>query len=154
MGMLIKSNKSEKNTLPTLNGLDDIFNHLMNHFSSALMPELMPAAMTVPGMELDVQDKQIVAKLPLPGYTSEEMDIEVVGDYLTVRAHHKTNVADKEEARYLRRERSFACYEESVKLPVHVLADQTKADYVDGVLTITLPRDLVEKPALHTVKVQ
>ena len=59
-----------------------------------------------------------------------------------------------ENAHYLRRERSYEEYEESVKLPVRVKGGETKAEYVDGVLTVTLPREEEAQPRTHVVKVK
>ncbi len=154
MGMLIRNKDRGNFLVPTLQGVDDLVRHFLGRISPDLVPELMPDPGAVPGIELEIADQEVVAKLPLPGYTNEEINVEVVGDYLTVRAEHKTDFSQNPEHHYLRRERSFSAYEESIKLPVRVQGGKTAAKYLDGVLTVTLPRETAEKPHAHVVKIQ
>ena len=40
-----------------------------------------------------------------------------------------------------------------MKLPVAIKGGETKAEYKDGILTVTLPRETAVPPTAHVVKV-
>jgi len=105
-------------------------------------------------MEVEVGDDSVIASIPLAGYRNEDIEVEVVGDCLTVRATRKEEKNIDEKSRYVRRERTNMEFSESVRLPVQVVGPQAKAEYADGVLKVTLPRMSCSKPASHVVKVE
>ena len=80
--------------------------------------------------------------------------MEVLGDYLTVKIARNSESVPEEGRHYIRRERSFESYEETVRIPVKVRGTEAKAKCADGVLTITLPRESTVKPVSHVVAVQ
>ena len=51
-------------------------------------------------------------------------------------------------------ERSFAEYEESIKLPVPVKGSEARAHYKHGVVEVVIPRDLQEKSNARSIKVK
>ena len=105
-------------------------------------------------LDVAVRDKYVEVKFPCPGRCKEDFEIEVVGDFLTVRVvdcgKHKECADNK---RYVIRERVCESYEESVKLPVPVKGAETRAKYEHGVLEIAIPRMGEEKNGTHVVKV-
>ena len=105
-------------------------------------------------LEVEVTADEAVVKYPCPGCRATDFEVEIVGDFLTVRVEREEkDEADDEDKHYIFRERSFASCEESVKLPVQVNGAAAKAGYVDGVLTLHIPRREAEKPDHHVVKV-
>lgn len=107
------------------------------------------------GLQVKVHDNNVCVKLPFPGCTPKDFDIQVVGDYLTVRAQHSAEKNHEEKGNYICRERSMNSYQESVKLPVKVLGEQTKAKYTDGVLMLSIPRDnQTEKKTIKSITVE
>ena len=107
-------------------------------------------------MEVEVRDADVTVKLPAPGCTPENFDIEVVNDFVTVRVKRECECADspENEKHYIIRERSFDEFEESVKLPVEVRGHEATAKYTDGVLTLTIPREDTKKNAKAVIKVR
>ena len=105
-------------------------------------------------LNVAVKDKYVEVKFPCPGRCKEDFEIEVVGDFLTVRVidcgKHKECCDNK---RYVIRERVCESSEESVKLPVQVKGAETRAKYEHGVLEIAIPRVGEEKNGTHVVKV-
>lgn len=142
----------EHNYQPTLYGIDDLLNDMFGR-----MTDFSPAFLNTPDqkrLELEVGKENIVARLAVPGCTPADVSVEVLGDYLTVKASHHCNVNPDNDKHFIRRERSFDSYEETVRLPVKVKGAETKAKCADGVLTVTLPREDAVKPASHIVNVQ
>jgi len=120
-------------------GLFDDFNENLNRYRAGY-----------PQMTVEDGEKELTVKMSLPGYDSKDMDIEVVSDFLTIRAERKSPEL-KQDEKFLHRERSFGKIEESIKLPSKVKSGKVNAKYINGVLAITLPKEEAEKP--HVVKI-
>lgn len=97
-----------------------------------------------PKINLTEGKKEIVIQLALPGYCQDKVDIEVVSNFLRVRAERCQPELAKGE-RYLHQERSFGRLEESVKLSTKIKSSKVKAKFIDGILTITMPKQEAEK---------
>jgi len=59
---------------------------------------------------------------------------------------------EQKEATYHILEWRASAFERSLMLPTDVQTEKAKADFVDGVLTITLPKAEAVKPKIITVK--
>lgn len=133
-------------------GLDELFDSLMRKW-----PELRSNWMATAkdfGLELEVGENEVVATVPLPGCRSEEIEVEVNGDFLRVQARRKdAAVEEGVEKRYLKRERTALEYSETVRLPVRVVGETAAAEYGDGVLTIRLPRENDQRKNHRVIKV-
>jgi HSP20 family protein len=88
---------------------------------------------------------ELVLKAELPGVKKEDIDLKVENSTLTIRGERKREVETKEEG-YHRVERSYGNFARSFTLPSTVNAEGVKADYRDGVLTVTLPAREEAKP--------
>ena len=93
----------------------------------------------------------LIARSELPGVSPDDINVSVVGQNLTIKAFAKPHEA-KDGERYIRRERAYGDFSRTVKLPYRVDADQTEAQYHNGVLTVTLKRPQEDKPFKITVK--
>lgn len=129
-------NELQKEFYGVLNGVNEGFYRLSTGF---------------PKMILDESDKDISVKVFLPGYSSENIDVEVVSDFLTVRASRETPELPEGDS-FMHRERSFGSFEETIKLPSLVQSNKVTAEAKDGILTIVLPKQKSEGPRLIKVK--
>ena len=84
-------------------------------------------------------------RMPLPGIAPDKLDISVLGEVVTLRGQRDAEPASSDES-YLRRELHHGAFNRRVKLPFRVDAQAVKASYVDGILTVTLPRLAADKP--------
>ena len=75
----------------------------------------------------------------------EDFDISLQDDVLTISGERKTG-GEKREGESFRSERFFGTFSRSITLPAPVKADEVKATYEDGVLTVTLPKAEEAKP--------
>ena len=103
-----------------------------------------------PKINLQEEDKELIVQMALPGYCSDKLEIEVVSNFLVVRAERCLPELQEGE-RYLHQERSTGRIEESLKLPVKVKSSKVKAKFKDGILTITMPKLEMEK--VQTIKI-
>ena len=83
----------------------------------------------------------------LPGVSRDDINVEMVEDYLTITATRKTPAADEQA------EQSFS-FNRSINIPEEVQADKVSAAYENGVLTVTLPKREETKPRKVTVTVK
>lgn len=96
-------------------------------------------------------DDEIVVKASAPGLTPEDIDISVTGETLTIRGELKSEEV-QENVRYHIRERRVESFSRSVSLPTMVKAEQAKAEFENGILTLTLPKIEEVKPKTISVK--
>lgn len=134
--------------------LEELMKSVFNYFPG-FRSDLVFGSPIDSKLEVSVEENSVEVKLPCPGRCKDDIELEVVGDFLTVRVvqcqKHCQN--DQEKKRYIIRERSFEEYEESIKLPVPVKGAETKAAYNEGVLHISIPRLMEEKEKTHVVRV-
>ena len=98
-------------------------------------------------LALDVveNDNDVVVKASVPGIKPEDIDVTVVGDTLTIKGEIKSEKKE-EKVNYVLRERRFGAFQRSLTLPVEVQADKARAEFENGVLTLTLPKVEEIKP--------
>lgn len=105
----------------------------------------------VPSVDMYQTDDDVIVKATLPGVKPEDINISVTGDVLNIRGEVKEEQV-KEGASYHLRERRFGTFSRSLPLPSAVVADRAKAEFDNGVLTLTLPKAEEVKPKTITVK--
>ena len=135
-------------------GLNGLFRSVFDQITD-FGPEWMSDRAGGKSLDLKVEEKEITATLPMPGCNDEDIEVEVNGDILSIRAERSEEKKEEnKETHFIRRERSTMSFEESVRLPVKVKAGEAKAKYEDGVLTVTLPREKAAAEKTHVVKVK
>jgi HSP20 family protein len=105
-------------------------------------------------LNLDVaeNDNEFVVRASIPGINPDDLDITYTDRVLTVKGEVKGD-KDLEKAKYHLRERWYGSFARSVQLPVPVKAEDIRASYEAGVLTLHLPKTEEVKPkriAVHT----
>ena len=90
---------------------------------------------------LDVvqDDDSIVVTASLPGLEADGIDVTVEEGLLTISGETKSD-SEKTEGNYVIRERRSGKFHRSVRLPDTVDVEHVEPRYVDGVLTVTLPK--------------
>ncbi len=103
---------------------------------------------------LDVyQDKDhVFVKAELPGMKKEDIQISLHDNILTVSGERKQEHETKEGEAY-RSERFFGRFSRSVTIPLRVETNTVKAQYKDGILTVTLAKAEEAKPKQIEVQV-
>ena len=90
-------------------------------------------------------NEEIVLKAELPGIGREDIDLRVENNTLTIRGERKREQEVKQE-QYHRVERSYGAFSRSFALPTRIDTDKVRAEFKEGVLTITLPVKAEAKP--------
>jgi HSP20 family protein len=104
-----------------------------------------------PAVDIYETEHELVVKADLPDVKPEDLDIRVENNILTIHGERKFEKKVNED-KYLRVERAYGSFTRSFSLSNTVKADEIKADYKDGVLTLTIPKREEAKP--KQIKVQ
>ena len=104
-----------------------------------------------PAIDMYQTDDEVVVRAALPGIKPDEVQINVTNDVLTIRGETKQQEEKNDKSWHIREHR-WGAFERSVRLPTGVMSDKAKADFDNGVLTITLPKSEEVKPKTITVK--
>ncbi len=101
---------------------------------------VMPREWGVNQPKVDVleQGDNLVVKAELPGFDPNSIDVRCEGNLLTIRGEAKQE-NEGDEGKYHVRERRQSSFTRVIPLPSDVDADKAKAEFENGVLTLTLP---------------
>jgi HSP20 family protein len=93
----------------------------------------------MPRMDVTETDNELRLKVDMPGVAAEDVEVMLNDDVLTIRGEKKVErKEDRENAHLI--ERSFGTFQRSLRLPFRVSADEVKANFDNGVLTVTVPK--------------
>ena len=104
-------------------------------------------------IDLDMMqtDDDVIVKASIPGVKADDINISITGDTLTIRGEVKSEEEVK-DANYHLHEIKRGSFARSVLLPSQVVSDKAKAEFEDGILTLTLPKAEEVKPKTITIK--
>lgn len=98
-----------------------------------------------PPVDILESEHELLVKADLPDVNPAELDIRVENNILTIRGERKFDKAVN-ESNYLRVERSYGTFARSFSLANTVKSEAIKADYQNGVLTLSIPKREEAKP--------
>ncbi len=105
-----------------------------------------------PAVDIFETEHELVVKADLPDVDPKDLDIGVENNILTIRGERKFEKKVSEDE-YLRVERAYGSFSRSFSLANTVNAEAIKADYQNGVLTLTIPKREEAKPKQIKVNV-
>lgn len=123
-----------------------------NELSRFFGDEFLGSGDFFPALDVYQDRDSVVAELSLPGIDPAKVDIVIENDVLTVSGSSEEKEEVKRED-YYRKEVRTGNFSRSVVLPMAVKADETKAKYDKGLLTITMPKEESVKPKKISVHV-
>ncbi len=134
--------------------IQDRMNRLVNVVSAGRgWEEPMTRGAWVPSVDVHQSaDRELVFAVELPGMKREDIDVTVEHNTLTIRGERKQSTDVKEE-QYHRVERAYGTFSRSFSLPETVDSAKVRAEYKEGVLTLTVPMREEAKPKQIEVKV-
>jgi HSP20 family protein len=96
-------------------------------------------------MNIWTDENNAILTAELPGVKTEDIDISVEDEMLTLRGSRQRDELD-EVTTYHRRERRFGPFSRTFRLPFRVEADAVEATFKNGVLSVVLPRAQADRP--------
>jgi HSP20 family protein len=111
---------------------EDFFNLFQNRSSS------------VPAVNIREDEKNYILDLAVPGIDKKDLKIDVNEDVLTISTESR-NESEESKNEFKRKEFSYSAFSRSFYVPENVDRDKIDANYKDGVLSISLPKQVEEK---------
>ena len=140
---------------PSFNGLSTL-RHEIDRLFEVPLTELSRASHllsgSAPAVDIYEDKDNFVVKAELPGMKKEDIDVSMHDGSLSISGERKSE-EKFEDAEVYRSERFFGRFQRTVALPTAVNAAGIKAQYKDGILTVTLPKAEEAKPKQIDVQV-
>ena len=105
-----------------------------------------------PAVDILETEDELIFKVDAAGVNLKDIDIQLENGTLTLKGERRFEKDDKVKG-YHRIERSYGAFARSFTLPDTVNAETVHADYAQGVLTVTLPKQERAKPRAIKVNV-
>jgi HSP20 family protein len=110
---------------------------------------------TVAGaMNIHETDKEYEIELQVPGYTEEDIQIEMTEDTLTVTGTKKHEDSQKEGKNLVRREWQHSEFSRSIRFATPIAEEKVEANLANGTLTVTAPKVEPVKPKVKKIAVK
>ena len=138
-------------TWPTLGRLTDLRDEIDRLFESPLSRTSEFLGWTPPFDVFEDKDNFVV-KAEVPGMKREDINVSLHDGSLVISGERQ-NETRSEGTEVYRAERFFGKFQRVIALPAAVAPDKVKAQYKDGILTITLPKSEEAKPKQIEVNV-
>lgn len=135
----IQFKEKEMNSLIARNSLfDDFFKEFTpGYFIKPLYGDPLPEQIKV---DVKEADGAYTVNAEIPGVKKDDINIDIDGNVVTLRAEVKQEESKKDGEKVLRTERYYGSVSRSFQLPSEIDAGQAQAKYDNGVLALTLPK--------------
>lgn len=101
-------------------------------------------------LDISESENEVIVRASLPGFSRDQIDIEVHDGVLTIKAAREEQTEEKDE-RYYRRERRVGSVSRRIALPSVVHDTDAKAELANGELVLRLPKEPKARPRKITI---
>ena len=132
---------------------DDNFFDLFDNFERKFFGNSSAA---LPDFRTDIRDAgdRFVLEAELPGFSKEDIKLDVKDGILTISAQHSENKDEKDDkGSYIRRERRFGSFTRSFDV-TGVDEEHITASYNNGVLELNLPKAQPTVPEARKIAIE
>ncbi len=106
-----------------------------------------------PAIDIVENDKAYRVNVELPAINSEDVDISINENYLTIKGEKKEEKEEHNGNTVVRSERYYGSYQRTISLPQNVDTDKAKASFEKGVLTIEIPKKIEAQSKSRKLKI-
>lgn len=117
-----------------IHNVDDWMNRFLR---TRRMPEVTNLDISI---DVTESDQAYTVKAEMPGVKKEDITINIDGNFVSISAEVKRQAEERKDEKVLREERYYGAVSRAFTLPAEVDQAQAKAQYVNGVLELTLPK--------------
>ena len=97
-----------------------------------------------PNVDIFESENELVLKAELPGINPDDVELNIEKNVLVIRGERKLE-NDKLIEDYHRIERAYGVFNRSIVLPTSIKEDEVSAEFKDGLLTVTIPKQETAK---------
>ncbi|HNP99197.1 MAG TPA: Hsp20/alpha crystallin family protein [Bacteroidia bacterium] len=134
-------------------GIPSIFSDFFGDF---IQDEIFPRNVfkSVPAVNISEQADLYRVELAVPGMNKTDFKISAENGVLTIVGEKQEEKTD-DQKKFTRKEFSYSSFSRTFTMPDHVNADGISAEYVNGVLTLVLPKkDEAKKKEAKEISIQ
>jgi len=113
-------------------------------FEDNFFPVLSNGNNLKPAVNIREDDKNYVLDFAIPGIDKKDLKIDMNEDVLTILSETKNDSEESKDG-YRRKEFSYKAFSRSFYIPENVNREKIEANYKDGILTVSLPKQEEEK---------
>lgn len=119
----------------------DLFSPLLDEFFRPFGSNRSPSMMRAPEADVMETESEIEVHLEMPGMKSDEIDIDLENNILTISGEKRQDRTESDEKNtWHLSERRYGKFSRSFVLPRDVNADGISATFEDGVLRVVIPK--------------
>jgi HSP20 family protein len=133
-------------SLDALNNLRQEVNRLFECTYGENVPGSDLFAGWAPPLDLSEDQNNLIVEVELPGVKKDDLEVSVHNGVLSISGERPVVESEQKDATYYRQERFHGRFHRSITLPKPVELDAVKADYRNGILTVTLPKTEEARP--------
>ena len=128
------------------------FNNLFDEMECSMFPSQQDR---LPAFRTDIKDQgdYYLLEADLPGFRKEDIDLHLEDNVLTITAKHQETAENKQDGKYICRERRVGSYARSFDVS-GIQEDAISAAYENGVLKLSLPKQGEIIPQSRKISIQ
>ena len=111
-----------------------------------------------PAVEIKQLENEYKVKVQLPGVNKDDIEVELDNDFMTITAKIEEEKEEKEQneknSKYHTCEFRYGKYKRTISFDQPIRVEDANAEYKNGVLKITLPKQRVEKAKTRKLEIQ
>lgn len=130
-----------------------LMSDLFGRFLEDLEPATPQEGTWAPALDVSERDDAVVVTAELPGMKSDDIDVSVQNNALTISGEKSERTEEGEkEGEYYYAERRYGSFRRTIPLPADVDTENIEASCNSGVLIVKLPKSERAKPRKIPVK--
>ncbi|MGE5613570.1 MAG: Hsp20/alpha crystallin family protein [Bacillota bacterium] len=106
-----------------------------------------------PRVDVYQTENDVVVKAEIPGVSKEDLKLFIDDDSVRISGQTKKEKEFSDENVY-RSERYYGSFSRTIPLPVEVKSENARAEYKDGILSITVPKSEPSKAKGRKIDIQ
>jgi len=121
-------------------------------FDDDFFPVMSNRSNSVPAVNIKEDDKNYVLEFAIPGLEKKDLKIDMHEDILTISSEMQKESEESKNG-YKRKEFSYSSFSRSFYIPEKVNREKIEANYTNGVLTVSLPKQEEENKVSKTIEI-
>ena len=111
-----------------------------------------------PAVEIKQSEKDYIVKVQLPGVKKDDIEVEIDNDFMTITAEIEEEKEEKDQKeknmKYHTCEFRYGKYKRTISFDQAIRVEDANADYKNGILTITLPKQKIEEARTRKLEIK
>lgn len=139
---------------PASRSFDGLINELFNEIPSNLSKAMREDVLNFPPVNITEKSGYYEIQMQAPGLEKKDFSIKLDGQFLTIATEKKEEEKAPETDKLIRREFSHKAFKRSFTLDEKIDAENISAGYVNGILTVGLPKKEETARVSNEIKVK